>query len=183
MGVDFSGGSLLKYQERQAFTMDEVRQTFDNHQMGGLDLQEVENEHSLIVKIKKSEEFVGNISEQISSILATELTDKHFTLESQSEIGSSVSAVLRDKAAMAILISLIGVIIYLALRFDIRFGVAAAIATLHDIFIMLGVCWVLDIEITLLIVTALLLPFIHSCRCRRLLTRKTPRSPHRANNT
>ena len=73
----------------------------------------MENEHSLIVKIKKSEEVVSNISEEISSILTTELADKHFTLESQSEIGSSVSSVLRDKAGMAILISLVGVIIYL----------------------------------------------------------------------
>jgi len=156
MGVDFSGGTLLQYKATQAFTMDEVRKTFNLHKMEGLDLQEVENEHSLIVKIKKSEEVVGNLSEEISSILTTELADKHFTLESQSEIGSSVSSVLRDKAGMAILISLVGVIIYLAFRFDIRFGVAAAVATLHDIFIILGLCWILDIEITLLIVTALL---------------------------
>jgi len=156
MGVDFSGGTLLQYKATQEFTMKEVRDVFDRLKMEGLDLQEVENEHSLIVKIKKSEEKIGTLSDQITSVLTTELTDKHFTLESQSEIGSSVSSVLRDKAGMAILISLIGVIIYLALRFDIRFGVAAAIATLHDILIILGLCWILDIEITLLIVTALL---------------------------
>jgi SecD/SecF fusion protein len=156
MGVDFSGGSLLQFKAAQAFTMDEVRQTFDKHKIEGLDLQEVENEHSLIVKIKRSEEVIGDLSDQISSILTTELAEKQFTLESQSEIGSSVSAVLRNKAAMAILISMVGVIFYLALRFDIRFGVAAAIATFHDIFIMLAFCWLLDIEITLLIVTALL---------------------------
>lgn len=156
MGVDFSGGTLLQYKAGEAFTMKEVRDVFDRQKMEGLDLQEVENEHSLIVKIKKSEEKISGLSDQITSILTTELADKHFTLESQSEIGSSVSSVLRDKAGMAILISLIGVIIYLALRFDIRFGVAAAIATLHDILIILGLCWLLDIEITLLIVTALL---------------------------
>jgi SecD/SecF fusion protein len=156
MGVDFSGGTLLQYKATQNFTMDEVRQAFDKHKMEGLDLQEVENENSLIIKIKKSERIIGNLSEQIHSILDTELTDKHFTLESQSEIGSSVSSVLRNKAAMAILISLVGVIIYLALRFDIRFGVAAAIATLHDVFIILGLCWMLNMEMTLMIVTAML---------------------------
>jgi SecD/SecF fusion protein len=156
MGVDFSGGTLLQYKASQSFTMDEVRQVFDKSKMEGLDLQEVESEYSLIVKIKKSEAIVSNLSEQISSTLAAELPDKQFTLESQSEIGSSVSSVLRNKASMAILISLVGVIVYLAFRFDIRFGVAAAIATLHDIFIIIGLCWVLNIEITLLIVTALL---------------------------
>ncbi len=156
MGVDFSGGTLLQFKASQAFTMEEVRHSFDQHKLEGLDLQEVENEHSLIVKVKKSEAIVGNLSEQIQSILTTELADKHFTLESRSEIGSSVSSVLRNKAAMAILLSLVGVIIYLAFRFDIRFGVAAAIATLHDIFIILGLCWLLDMEMTLMIVTALL---------------------------
>jgi len=156
MGVDFAGGSLLQYKASQAFTMNEVRQAFNKHQIEGLDLQEVENEHSLIVKIKKSEEVIGNLSAQISSALTSELAAKNFTLESQSEIGSSVSAVLRDKAAMAILISLVGVVIYLAMRFDIRFGVAAAMATMHDILIIIGLCWLLDIEMTLLIVTALL---------------------------
>ncbi len=156
MGVDFSGGTLLQYKASQAFTMDEVRQTFNKHNIEGLDLQKVENENSLIVKVKKSERIIGNLSDQINSILTTEFTDKHFTLESQSEIGSSVSSVLRNKAAMAILISLVGVIIYLALRFDIRFGVAAAIATLHDVFIILGLCWMLNMEMTLMIVTAML---------------------------
>ncbi|MBV5306939.1 MAG: protein translocase subunit SecD [Desulfobulbaceae bacterium] len=156
MGVDFSGGTLLQFKASQAFTMNEVRHAFDQHKLEGLDLQEVENEHSLIVKIKKSEAIVGHLGEQVQSILTTELADKHFTLESRSEIGSSVSSVLRNKAAMAILLSLVGVIIYLAFRFDIRFGVAAAIATLHDIFIILGLCWLLDMEMTLMIVTALL---------------------------
>jgi len=156
MGVDFSGGTLLQYKAAQAFTMDEVRQALNRQKMEGVDLQEVENEHGLIVKVKSSGEVIGNISDQIHTILTTELADKQFTLESQSEIGSSVSSVLRDKAGMAIFLSLVGVIIYLALRFDIRFGVAAAIATLHDIFIILGLCWLMDIEITLLIVTALL---------------------------
>jgi SecD/SecF fusion protein len=156
MGVDFAGGTLLQYKASQAFTMNEVRQAFNKHQIEGLDLQEVENDHSLIVKIKKSEEVIGNLSAQISSALTSELAAKNFTLESQSEIGSSVSAVLRDKAAMAILISLVGVVIYLAMRFDIRFGVAAAMATMHDILIIIGLCWLLDIEMTLLIVTALL---------------------------
>ena len=156
MGVDFSGGTLLQYKADRNFTMDEVRQALNKHNIEGLDLQEVENENSLIVKIKKSEKIIGNLSDQISSILTTEFADKHFTLESQSEIGSSVSSVLRNKAAMAILISLAGVIIYLALRFDIRFGVAAAIATLHDVFIILGLCWMLNMEMTLMIVTAML---------------------------
>lgn len=84
------------------------------------------------------------------------MAEAHFVLESQSEIGSSVSAVLRNKAIQAIFISLLGVIVYLALRFDMRFGLAAAVATFHDVIVVLGICYLLNVEITLLIVTALL---------------------------
>lgn len=156
MGVDFSGGSLLQYQASQDFTMDEVRKAFAKNDMKDINLQEVEGEHRLIVKIKRSEQVIGNLSEEISTLLNNELQDKQFILESQSEIGSSVSAVLRNKAIQAIFISLLGVIIYLALRFDIRFGLAAAIATFHDVIVVLGICWVLNVEVTLLLVTALL---------------------------
>jgi len=77
-------------------------------------------------------------------------------MESKKSIGSSISEVLRNKALLAIASSLFGVICYLALRFDLSFGVAAAIATFHDVLVVLGMCWLLNIEITLLIVTALL---------------------------
>jgi SecD/SecF fusion protein len=156
LGVDFSGGSLLQYQASQEFAMSEVRKAFDNNDMKGIDLQKVEDENRLLVKIKKDEKVVANLDEAVSEILSKNLGDKNFVLESQSEIGSSVSAVLRNKAILAIAISLIGVIIYLAMRFDIRFGLAAAAATFHDVMVVLALCWLLDVEITLLIVTALL---------------------------
>ncbi len=156
MGVDFSGGSLLQYKASEDFTMAEVRQVFEKNDMKEVSLQEVENEHRLIVKIKKSEKVVANLSEKVGAILSTDLAERQFVLESQSEIGSSVSAVLRNKAIQAIIISLAGVIVYLAMRFDIRFGLAAAIATFHDVLVVLGICWLFNVEITLLIVTALL---------------------------
>ncbi|NNF47600.1 MAG: protein translocase subunit SecD, partial [Desulfofustis sp.] len=156
LGVDFSGGSLLQYKAAQPFTMAEVRGVFTRNGMEGVNLQEVENENRLIIKLKKSEAVVANLSDQVNELFDRELADTGFVLESQSEIGSSVSAVLRNKAIQAILISLAGVIIYLAFRFDISFGLAAAAATFHDVLVVLGICWLFNVEITLLIVTALL---------------------------
>ena len=156
LGVDFSGGSLLQYKAAQPFTMAEVRGVFTRNGMEGVNLQEVENENRLIIKVKKSEAVVANLSDQVNELFDRELADTGFVLESQSEIGSSVSAVLRNKAIQAILISLAGVIIYLAFRFDISFGLAAAAATFHDVLVVLGICWLFNVEITLLIVTALL---------------------------
>ncbi|MEA2084989.1 MAG: protein translocase subunit SecD [Thermodesulfobacteriota bacterium] len=156
LGVDFSGGSLLQYKAEQPFALEDVRTVFKKNGKPGLDLQQVTNEDRLIVKFKKSEKVIGNLSDEITTILNDHMAEKQFVLESQSEIGSSVSAVLRNKAIQAIFISLLGVIIYLALRFDMRFGLAAAVATFHDVIVVLGICYLLNVEITLLIVTALL---------------------------
>jgi len=156
MGVDFAGGALLQYKAEKPFQLDEVRQAFKQNGFPGIDLQQVTGENRLIVKIKKSEETVGNMADAITAVLEKTEGDKKFILESQSEIGSSVSAVLRNKAIQAIAISLLGVLGYLAIRFDFSFGLAAAAATFHDVLAVLGICWLMNKEINLLLVTALL---------------------------
>jgi preprotein translocase SecF subunit len=63
---------------------------------------------------------------------------------------------LRDDARKAILLSLFGIIVYIWIRFDFRSGIAATIATFHDVLAVIGVFWILNLEFDLLIVTALL---------------------------
>ena len=156
MGVDFTGGTLLQYQSTQPFSLGEVRSVLAKGNLEGVELQKVEGENRLIVKVKKSETVVGHISETVTAQLNKNFPDKHFIVENQSEIGSSVSDTLRSKALLAVVISLLGVIVYLGLRFDLRFGIAATLATLHDVLAILGLVWLLNMEITLLTVTALL---------------------------
>jgi len=156
MGIDFSGGVLLQYKADADFTMDEVRAALDADGLKDVDLQNVVNERRLIVKIKKVAEETGDLTASVSRSLQQHLPSQHFEIESQSEIGSSVSSALRSKAVLAIVLSMVGVIIYLAIRFNFSFGVAAAAATFHDVFAVLAVCWIFHVEITLLVVTALL---------------------------
>ena len=156
MGIDFSGGTLLQYKTEKPFALQDVRSALANNGFSGVDLQQVTSENRLIVKIKKSEEKVSNLSDDITAVLAKEQADQGFSLESKSEIGSSVSADLRSKALLSIALSMVGVVLYLGLRFDVRFGLAATVATFHDVLIVLGVCWLMNMEMTLLIITALL---------------------------
>jgi SecD/SecF fusion protein len=154
LGVDFSGGSILQYKAEQPFQLDAIRSALKKGDFGSVDLQQVTGENRLIIKMKKTEDTVGHLGDEITAVLAEQ--PGKFTLESQSEIGSSVSNVLRNKAIEAIVISLIGVLLYLAIRFDFSFGLAAAAATFHDVLVALGICWIIDVEINLLLVTALL---------------------------
>lgn len=156
LGVDFSGGTMMQFKARETFNVNDIRRVLVNNNYRDLELQDVPSENVLLIRAKKSESVVGNMTQNISALLAKELPQKQFTLQSRSEIGASVSKTLREKALIAIGISLAGIVIYLAFRFDYRFGVAAAIATFHDVLAVLGVFYILDKEITLLIVTALL---------------------------
>ncbi len=156
LGVDFTGGSLLRYKAEKPFSLENVRNSFIENGYDDAILQPVERENRLIVKIKTETRTVGEMSSSVTDMLTASFPEHDFALESKSEIGASVSDMLRNKALQAIAISLFGVIIYLALRFDISFGVAAAVATFHDVLVILGICWLLGVEINLLIVTALL---------------------------
>jgi SecD/SecF fusion protein len=156
LGIDFSGGTMLQYKTDKEFALQDVRGALAANGFEGVDLQQVTNENRLIVKIKKSEEKVGDLSDKITTVLTKEQADKGFSLESKSEIGSSVSADLRSKALISIALSMLAIILYLGLRFDFRFGLAATAATFHDVLIVLGICWLMNMEMTLLIITALL---------------------------
>lgn len=151
LGVDFAGGTLIQFRADKAFTLDSVRTALSRRNLSDYELQEVPREHILIVRTKS----VGS-ADRIAEILAADLPGQHFVLEGKSEIGPSVSRDLKRAALIAIAISLAGIVVYLAWRFDRRFGVAAAIATFHDVLTVLGIFYLLDKEITLLVVTALL---------------------------
>ena len=156
LGVEFSGGTMSQFKAAQAFRLDKVRGALSQRGFRDLELQQVANENILIVRIKKTELSVSKMTDAIGKALQEDFPDYKFALESKAEIGSSVSGALKQAALIAIAIFLAGIIVYLAWRFELRFGVAAAIATFHDVLAVLGIFYLLDIEITLLIVTALL---------------------------
>ena len=182
LGVDFSGGTMLQYLSEKPFELGEVRQAMGKTHIEGIELQKVEGENRLIVRVKKTEQVVGALTDAITAQLNTELPGRQFKVENQAAIGASVSSSLRSKAVLSIIISFLGVMVYLGLRFDRRFGVAATIATFHDVLAVLGVCWVMNIEITLLIVTALLTLAGYSLNDTVIIFDRIRENLHRSND-
>jgi SecD/SecF fusion protein len=156
LGVEFTSGAMVQFSAKQTFTVDQVRQVLNQEGWGHAEIQPIESGHGLMIKMKKSQETVGQMSEKLAAILNKSLPQNHFTVASTAEIGASISHDLRNKAILAIIISMAGIILYLAWRFELIFGIGAAMATFHDVLAVLGVFWLLDKEITLLVVTALL---------------------------
>ncbi|MDD2902033.1 MAG: protein translocase subunit SecD, partial [Syntrophales bacterium] len=155
-GVEFSSGAMVQLSAKEVFTVDQVRQALDKEGWGQVEIQSLEGGRGLMVKVKKSEEDVGQMADKITAILNQGLPQNKFTVAGTEEIGPSVSHDLRNKAIIAIIISFVGIILYLSWRFDFVFSIGATAATFHDVLAVLGIFWLLDKEITLLVVTALL---------------------------
>ena len=156
LGVEFSSGAMVQLSAKKPFTVDQVRGALNKEGWGHAEIQPVEGGTGLMIKLKKSQETVGQMAESMVGILNRTLTQNHFTVASTAEIGASISKSLRNKAIIAIIISLLGIIAYLAWRFELIFGFGAAAATFHDVLTVLGIFWLFNKEITLLVVTALL---------------------------
>ncbi len=156
LGVEFSAGAMVRLDAKQTFTVEGVRKALDAEGWGHAEIQPLEGGKGLMVKVKKSEESVGQMADKLGAILNKSLPQSQFTVVGTEEIGASISKDLRQKAIIAIVISLLGIIGYIWFRFELIFGIAATVATFHDVLAVLGVFYLLDKEITLLVVTGLL---------------------------
>jgi SecD/SecF fusion protein len=156
LGVEFSGGAMVQFKAAHVFTVNQVRDALDREGYGHAEIQPIEGSTGLMIRVKKSQENVGQMANNLDAILNKAIPDNHFTVDSTAEIGASVSKDLRFWAIIAIVLAMIGIIIYIALRFEFIFGVGAAMATFHDVLAVLGIFWLMHKEITLLVVTALL---------------------------
>ncbi|MRR36129.1 protein translocase subunit SecF [bacterium] len=156
MGIDFSGGTAVQLKFTQPVHIDRAREALAKHGLHDANLQEVKTGNKLLVKIGKTSLPQGNAAELIQSAFQKELAGNAFVVESSTEIGPAIGDKLRKDTLVAVAISLIGILIYIAWRFDFTFGVGALVATLHDVLAMFAVFFVLDKEINLLFITAVL---------------------------
>ena len=157
LGVDLAGGTSIQVKFQKPIAMDQVRSLLANAGHGEATLQGVEGENILLIKLRADagvEERM--VAEPVVKLLREKFTDNPFVVESISEIGPAIGHKLRQDATWALAISALAIIIYLAWRFEFKFGVTAAVATFHDIFAMVGIFWALGIEQDLLFITALL---------------------------
>ncbi len=156
LGVEFSGGAMVQFTAAKPFTVNAVRSALDKEGWGHAEIQPLEGGKGLMIKLKKTDATVSQMADRLTKVLNQAIPESQFASVGTTEIGASVSKDLRQKAIIAIIISLLAIIAYLWFRFEFVFGIAAAIATFHDVLAVLGIFYLLDREITLLVVTALL---------------------------
>ncbi len=156
LGIDFAGGTAVQLKFDQPLPIADARKALETHGLGDAELQEFTQDQKLLIRVKTETTIEEEISKKIIEAFKTEFPNHGFVVDSSTSIGPTIGKKLQEDALIAIVLSLIGIILYIAVRFEFRFGVAAAVATFHDVLVVLGIYFLLNKEITLLVVTALL---------------------------
>jgi len=160
LGIDFAGGVMVTGHFDRTVTIEDLRSAvaaeFPNAEI--TNLKDFEKPNAFIIKTKRPEtEAEGEQRlETLKKIIERSFAGNTFTLVSEHIIGPAVGETLRGDAQKAILLSLFGIVVYIWIRFDFRSGIAATIATFHDVLAVLGIFYLMGLEFDLLIVTALL---------------------------
>ncbi|RME19226.1 MAG: protein translocase subunit SecF [Candidatus Zixiibacteriota bacterium] len=160
LGIDFAGGVMLQGHFDEPVSIDKLRAGLSKEfpDVAVTELKDFEKPNAFIIKTKRPESETEGKQRlaRIREVLATTFPNNTFTRDSEHIIGPAVGESLRKDAWWAVFISLIGILIYIAFRFDFRSGVAATVATFHDVLAVLGIMVLMGKEFDLLIVTALL---------------------------
>ncbi|MBI5966618.1 MAG: protein translocase subunit SecF [Deltaproteobacteria bacterium] len=157
LGVDFAGGTSVQLKFEKSFQLDKARHILEVSGFKDSELQQFIEGNKLLIQVKKATNIpMGKVADRIVEIFAKEFADNKFAVDSTTEIGPKVGKNLQHDTLIAVILSAIGMIIYLAWRFEFSFGVAAAMATFHDVLSVLGAFYLLGKEVNLLLVTALL---------------------------
>ena len=153
-GVDFTGGSLIQVQFHQPATAAQLRAALGGSQAPPITRFGEENEFT--IRAPLGDDTVETIRARFENQLAITFGNDAFTIMRTETVGPKIGAELQRNAALAILFSFVLTMTYIAMRFELRFGLAAVIATVHDILITLGFLALFKVEIALPTVAAIL---------------------------
>jgi len=160
MAVDFTGGASMTYGYAQKADIGEIRKVVADVVKNDATIQyqsTLDGTGNLLL-VKTSVMKIGeeNVSKMIQAALTQAFPESKFTLAGEEDVGSEVGKDLKRAATKAILFSLIGILVYVSLRFEFGFALGGVIALAHDAFITLGLYSLFGRQVSLTIVAALL---------------------------
>lgn len=155
LGIDFLGGTLVQVKFDEPVSVIDVRAAISSVGYGGAVIQLFGGEREVLIRILEAK---GDT--EASTIISQSLTDyfttNRYEIRKVEKVGPKIGGELRDKAVLAILAAMFGIVLYITFRFEFKFAIGALIALAHDVLITLGIFSLLDIEITLAVIAAFL---------------------------
>ena len=136
-GVDFTGGTIMEVSYPQAANLDTIRKAVDNIGLKEATVQNFGSSRDVLIRLPaKTDISVANLSEHVKEALVA--ADPSAEVRRVEAVGAQVGAELYENGALALFFVIVGIMLYLWLRFEWRFAVAAIIANMHDVVIILG---------------------------------------------
>ena len=156
-GVEFTGGTLFQVEFVEPTSVAEVRDAIAAEGLEGAQIQQFGDSNDYLIRVGTFRESGGDrVSASVSEALDATYGEDGWQFTRTEAVGPKVGSELKEKALIAILMSFALTLVYLAFRFEWRFGVAAIVATAHDITLTFGFLSVFNVEITLATVAAIL---------------------------
>ena len=154
-GIDFAGGTLIQIQYQGDAPIDKVRDAISGKQAyEGATVTYFGGDDEIVIKTKTSTKNLGqDIGDNVRELLKN---TGNFKVRRVDMVGAKVGSELREQGLMAMLLSIIGILIYVSFRFEWRFAVASVLALLHDVTIAMGMIVLFQVEVNLDILAALL---------------------------
>jgi preprotein translocase subunit SecF len=156
-GVDFAGGTLIQVNFQPGVTAADVRAVIQP-QYPGSEIQELGGAggNEMLIRAPETGEATSGAADAIPGLLEQRFGGGSFEVGKVESVGAKVGGELQGRAALAILLSFAATLVYLAFRFEWRFGLAAVIATIHDILLTMAFISGFQLDVALPTVAAVL---------------------------
>ncbi len=155
-GVDFKGGTLIELRILdKSLSIGDLRKSFNNLKLGDVTVKKFGNDNDYVIKFEKKQSIEENFIENIKAELINDIGNI-FEFRRVESVGPKVSNELLKSGLIAIGLSLGAMLIYIWIRFEWQFSLGAISAVFHDVIITLGFFSLLNFEVNLSIVAAVL---------------------------
>ncbi len=152
-GIDFSSGYIVQLKFDKQISIVNIEKKFSESNIEDVTVQLYGSSKDVLIKLKDEEIFKEN---NINNFLNDTFSDESFTISKLEYVGAQVGSELREKGEWAMLIALFSILIYVAIRFELIYGLGAITALIHDVIITLGVFSLFELTFDLSVLAAIL---------------------------
>jgi len=155
-GIDFTGGTIIEVEYSEAVELESIRQTLEKNNFNDAIVQNFGSVQDILIRLPVDKS--RNMSALSNEVLATLRADSSLDIEMRRVefVGPQVGEELTEDGGLAMLYALIGILIYVSLRFEYRFAIGSVVALVHDVTLVIGIFSLFQLEFDLTVLAAIL---------------------------
>ena len=155
LSIDFTGGTLAQIRFEEAPDIAEVGSALEALDVGIGEVQTFGTPNEILIRLQLSQN-AENLTTELKAALQAQFPGQSIDFRRVETVGPKIGSELKGKAFFAVFSAIIGILIYISIRFELKFAIGAIAALIHDVLITLGVFSILNYEISLAIIAAFL---------------------------